>query len=801
MRTGDAMSTDERRFDASQYTFFGKEIPEEGELGGIDEEEENEDFVPDPSYDEFHFSSVGDRELAEAYDSLSHIDDLSSTFAKLNRAVSDPPRHTGIIGDRSSFSRDSSNTTEWIQETETQNWNSIDNNNNKIWWSNPLTLTESNSKPLFRTSSSPNHNPPPHHFLTNKPPLTESNSSLHRTSSSPNQNPPHHHFLTKPPLTDSNSPLQRTSSSPNQNPPPHHLQNFPSKPPLTESNLKSLHRASSSPNQNPPHQHHHQNSLNRPKFATRSHDLSNLTRHASSPSPSLSPLSSSLQQQLSLYGNLNLNLNSVGDLSNLSSLSNYSNFSSQGQNRLLPNLLLQQQQQQMLNLNPNSLIPSILLAQNQISPSFPNYPNLNHFNSHSSNSNSNSNSNFRDQRTKSSPNKTKQKDRFTPDSNLPQFKSKYMTQEEIQNVHKIQHNISSHNNTNSYTTDYYHQACLSKRGAKCPFYPSSLKDVTNTNPKSRSGTETLSFLPSLRKPLERETNNTTTQPKNFIRKPLERETMVSVRITIEDCFSLLLDIDDIDRTIKLSLPTDGGYQLKKRRQILLESLASSLQLTDPLRTDKKPDDPFDPLDRIFLLIISLPKGRKLVSRFLKLVPAGADLSRIICMAVFRHLRHLFGSLPADKSSSETLIELANIVCLSVCEFELSGLSACLAAVVCSPEQPPLRPVGCLAGDGATLALKSVLDKATQILLSSTTDCNVSGRILWQASFDAFFGLLSKYCVGKYESLMRGFGGKADVAREMPVELLRASLPHTNENQRRVLMDFAQRSMADPVHVS
>lgn len=33
-----------------------------------------------------------------------------------------------------------------------------------------------------------------------------------------------------------------------------------------------------------------------------------------------------------------------------------------------------------------------------------------------------------------------------------------------------------------------------------------------------------------------------------------------------------------------------------------------------------------------------------------------------------------------------------------------------------------------------------------------------------------------------------------ISKEMPVELLRASLPHTNENQRKLLLDFAQRSM-------
>ena len=33
-----------------------------------------------------------------------------------------------------------------------------------------------------------------------------------------------------------------------------------------------------------------------------------------------------------------------------------------------------------------------------------------------------------------------------------------------------------------------------------------------------------------------------------------------------------------------------------------------------------------------------------------------------------------------------------------------------------------------------------------------------------------------------------------ISREMPVKLLRASLPHTNDHQRKLLLDFAQRSV-------
>ncbi|THU65303.1 hypothetical protein C4D60_Mb05t02210 [Musa balbisiana] len=140
--------------------------------------------------------------------------------------------------------------------------------------------------------------------------------------------------------------------------------------------------------------------------------------------------------------------------------------------------------------------------------------------------------------------------------------------------------------------------------------------------------------------------------------------------------------------------------------------------------------------------------------------------------------------------------------------ELNALGACLAAIVCSPEQPPLRPVGSSAGDGATVVVKSILDRATDLLSDpqAANSCSISNRTLWQASFDAFFGLLTKYCLSKYDSILQmlliqapndaivGSEATRAISREMPVDLLRASLPHTDEHQHKVLLDFAQRLM-------
>ncbi|KAJ8506667.1 hypothetical protein OPV22_007553 [Ensete ventricosum] len=116
---GDAVA-DNALFDASQYAFFGKEVMEEVELGCIEDNgRDNAGFIGID--DEYHFSTIGDREEAEVLDSLSDADDLASTFAKLNRVVNDP-RTAGVIGDRGSSSRESSSTWDWTQEGDYLNW-------------------------------------------------------------------------------------------------------------------------------------------------------------------------------------------------------------------------------------------------------------------------------------------------------------------------------------------------------------------------------------------------------------------------------------------------------------------------------------------------------------------------------------------------------------------------------------------------------------------------------------------------------------------------------------------------------
>ncbi|KAH0986337.1 hypothetical protein GBA52_013514 [Prunus armeniaca] len=373
------------------------------------------------------------------------------------------------------------------------------------------------------------------------------------------------------------------------------------------------------------------------------------------------------------------------------------------------------------------------------------------------------------------------------DGGWPQFRSKYMTADEIEGILRMQ--LAATHSNDPYVDDYYHQYCLARKSAgaklKHHFCPTNLRDLP---PRARANTEPHAFLQvdalgrvpfsSIRRPrplLEVEPPNSSSPgntEQKVSEKPLEQEPMLAARVAIEDGLCLLLDVDDIDRFLQFNQLQDGGIQLKRRRQALLEGLATSLQLVDPLGNNGHTVGPVPKDDLVFL-------------------------------------RFLFGTLPSDSRTPEISNILARVVSSCVRGMDLGALSACLAAVVCSSEQPPLRPLGSPAGDGASLILNSVLERATELLTDphAASNYNVTNRALWQASFDEFFGLLTKYCVNKYDSIMQsrlmeappnvpviGADTAISFSREMPVELLRASLPHTDEHQRQMLLDFTQRSM-------
>ncbi|CAA0818535.1 Unknown protein [Striga hermonthica] len=702
--TGDAL------FDASQYEFFGGNVLEEVELGGL---EDGEDDLAPAGFEEEEFQF--DKEEEDGLGSLSEIDDLSSTFSKLNE-VDSRPTSAGVSKDCGS--RESSSASELAQDLHLGNWSdqrAFDAetlHDSKNWSSHPYSM---------------------HHFV--EPGL------LHRTSSYPQQEQQklQHRHSTKPILIP-NSP-------------------FISYP------LPGGRSQQASPS-----------------------GLSNIPHHPKFVGPTISSISNLTQLPRGLPLHNGQHQNQRANQTSLLSPGNHLNFPNNfpGQNSF-PQVMPSQQTVIPLRVHPPIAHLQAQLLQRSSHPAL-RYP---HRGPHGP----------------------------------PRFKSKYMSAGEIENMHRMQL-LATHSN-DPYVEDYYHQAILARKtaGAKSrnQFCPSNLREEDSSKPHPNN--EPHPFLQvdalgrvsfsSIRRPrplleIENSSNSPNNPESKIPDKPLIQVPMLAARAAIEDGISLLLDVDDIDRFLQFNELPDGGAQLRQRRQVLLEAVASSsFQLVDSLATTghtvslARSRDDF-----VFLSLVSLPKGKKLLARYLELLNPG-ELARVVCMTVCRNLRFLFEKTTAHCEISMVITRnLAEAVSNCMHRTELKPLAACLASVVCSSEHhPPLRPVGHSSGDGASLVLKSVLDRATELLTGprAAENCSDHHRAFWQVSFDAFFELLTKYCFSKYDTFVQSFqqsqgavnGGDLGnaIGKEIPVELLRACLPHTSEQQRKLLLEFARRSVS------
>ncbi|CAH8380725.1 unnamed protein product [Eruca vesicaria subsp. sativa] len=739
-------------FDASQYEFFGQNL-DEMSLGGIDDDE----VVAPPVLghaddDEYH---LFDKSEGAGLGSLSDMDDLATTFAKLNRNVTGP-KHLGVIGDRGSgsFSRESSTATDWTHDTELTSWLDEQDQEANRWSSQ--SLSSAHSKPLNRTSSYPLQPPPLQHY--NSEPIIVPEST----------------FTSFPPP---GSRSQQTS--------PGNLHRAPSLPSGSQLNFTAPSSLSNS--------RFHLSGLSQGPH----HYGGNLTRYAS--------CGPTLGNMVQPHWVTDPGLLHHGDHSGL--------LHSLVQQQLPPRNDLMSQH--MMALQQRQSYAQLAALQSQLYSSYPSPPRKVSFGSgevreqhkhKSSHNRSRKNKGISQQASDLASQKS--------ESGL-QFRSKYMTSEEIESILKMQHS-NSHSN-DPYVNDYYHQARLAKKsssgsGAISHFYPSQLKDH---QPKSRKSSDqhpqvhvdalgkiTLPYIRRPRALLEVDSSpNDGSGDHKGSGKHLEQEPLVAARVTIEDALGVLIDIVDIDRNLQSTRPQDGGAQVRRKRQILLEGLATALQLADPFSKNGQKSGLTAKDDVVFLRIATLPKGRKMLTKYIQLLVPGTEIARVVCMAIFRHLRFLFGGLPSDTLAAETIANLAKAVTVCVQAMDLRALSACLAAVVCSSEQPPLRPIGSSSGDGASVVLISLLERAAEVVAVPRGIHGSSSDGLWRASFNEFFNLLTKYCRSKYETIRsQNQGSAADVLelaikREMPAELLRASLRHTSDDQRNYLLNFGRKPSA------
>lgn len=614
------------RFDASQYAFFSQNAAEDVELGSL--EGDNDDDVPlvPLSNDEYHLFDKDEAQDA-ALGSLSDMDDLATTFSKLNRVVTGP-RNPGVIGDRGSgsLSRESSSVAEWSRDGWLdQSMLDVDNAlESKRWASQPhcTSAHPGEYKPLYRALSYPEQQLQQQH--------------IQQHFSSETISTPKSSFTSFPPPGGGSGGSGGGGGRPQQ--PLSHRHSLPLNIPSLNSGPDL---AFSGPNMSPMSD----SNLHFPDLSSMAHGL----RYGGSMS-NLSPahgISNQLRNQWNnraglLHGDHSMILNNVLQ----------QQFSHQNGLIRSSSLMSPRQHIQQHGLHPSlSSIPHFSLLQSQILGGHPSSPShvLRKYDAMYGISET------RDQRPKSG--RGKQNHRFSQGSDsasqkgdIVQFRSKYMSSEEIESILKMQH--TSHSN-DPYIDDYYHQACTSKRSSgsrmKQYFAPLHLKDLPSRARNSGSDQhghqsfDTLRRLAmtSIRRPRPLLEPTSGSNEGSTERRSLEQEPMFAARIAVEDALTLLLDVDDIDRFLQFNPPQDGS-QLRRKRLVLLEALAASLQLVDPLGSGAHTVGPGD--DIVFMRLVSLPKGRKLLSKYLQLLiitpGPSSELARVVCMAIFRHLRNL-----------------------------------------------------------------------------------------------------------------------------------------------------------------
>ncbi|KFM23824.1 PAT1-like protein 1 [Auxenochlorella protothecoides] len=124
-------------------------------------------------------------------------------------------------------------------------------------------------------------------------------------------------------------------------------------------------------------------------------------------------------------------------------------------------------------------------------------------------------------------------------------------------------------------------------------------------------------------------------PARSRRRRLDQEPLLAARIMIEDCMSLILDVQDIDQIFVAAAgyPIQDEAALRSRRQLLLEGLSASLRLPDAPGARRAAPDPGAPGDAVFRRLMGLRKGRTLAARALRVTfPPAEERQRPLPLA-------------------------------------------------------------------------------------------------------------------------------------------------------------------------
>jgi hypothetical protein len=280
---------------------------------------------------------------------------------------------------------------------------------------------------------------------------------------------------------------------------------------------------------------------------------------------------------------------------------------------------------------------------------------------------------------------------------------------------------------------------------------------------------------------------------------------------------LLADVDDCDR---LLVSAGGGASsgvdpatLMRRKTLLLEGLTATLRLPsgpEPAKSASTDGAGAGSGDAVLRAVGSLPKGRRMLAGLLARLPPGGASAARVAWSLARSLRFVFAA-PRQPGSSgvETLhsggtaedyslTALSDAAANAVNAFTSLQLCSLLAAVLAGGSLPALD--ASQPGAAAAEFLAAILRAATAKGLAGPSDESSSSTAaapeaaVWQATFAPFFAALSaRVAAAMAAAATAAASGDSTLAavarRDVPVELLRAAVPHASPAQRAHLRRF------------
>ncbi|EFN58497.1 expressed protein [Chlorella variabilis] len=459
------------------------------------------------------------------------------------------------------------------------------------------------------------------------------------------------------------------------------------------------------------------------------------------------------------------------------------------------------------------------------------------------------------------------------------YQSRYMDHEEIEHILAIQWRAL--HQTTPYLEDYYYQAFLYKYYAKRnrrSFAPESVRELAPTEKTAGDEVafvrvEGLGRLPfsNIRRPRPL-MDIAPGQPRGGTgsegegeegrgegeggegegsARPLEQEPMLAARIMIEDCMCLILDVLDIDQIFVAAAggPVEVEGALRTRRSLLLDGLAASLRL--PEAAVVAPPTPGagagagEMGDGVFLRLMALTKGKKLLARALRVVypapeavqprqprsalvdgqlaggapPAPHPPNLRVVWAALRSLRFLFSGRPggaedvaacsaAAAAAAEVLRRLHSPRAVADCLAAAVGGDLDGAPLLASQPDAVLMP---LFAPGATAhdtqrpwladVLTALLQRGAELDLlpgAAAPEREAAAAAAWRHHLPALYSLVERHVGALHEAFQAGVAmGEQEAAAEvkalMPISLVRVLLPHCTAQQagvlRRQLLDL------------